>query len=104
MAGKLALAKNVKHAVLDAGISTPSSKGRVYAALKGAVDAGVKVPLSEAIFPSEERISGIHISNYMNSSKSANQFSSYKKAGLSAEKVKGQVNSVKVKITGAKNG
>lgn len=102
LAGKLALTKNVKQAVLDVGMNKPSSNGRIYSALKGVVDAGIEVPLSEDILPSEERISGGHISSYMNSAKASNQFSSYKKAGLSAEKVKELFNTVKANISGEK--
>lgn len=82
LAGKLALAKNVKEAVLDVGMNKPSANGRIYAALKGVVDAGIKVPLSPDIFPSEERINGNHIT----------------------DKVKEQFMTVKTNIAGDKNG
>jgi large subunit ribosomal protein L18 len=104
LAGKLALAKNLKEAVLDAGVSKPSGSGRVYAALKGVIDSGIKVPSGDGIFPPEERLSGLHISSYMGSSKSANQFSLYKKMNTSPEKMKEIFSSVKTKITGGKNG
>ncbi len=56
-AGKI----KVKEAVLDTGlyVSTPAS--RIYSALKGAVDAGLKIPHSEEILPKGERIRGDHI-------------------------------------------
>jgi len=61
-----ALAKQAKkaghnQAVLDIGLAASTSGNRVFAALKGMVDAGLKVPHSEHIFPSEERINGEHI-------------------------------------------
>lgn len=59
--GKLAKAKGAKSAILDLGLQTPIAGSRLYAALKGVVDAGVNVPSSDTIFPSEERISGQHI-------------------------------------------
>ena len=74
LAGKLATAKGVKTAVLDTGTSKPVSKGRVYAAMKGAIDAGLEVPAADTIFPSEDRISGKHLS----SDKAASMFTDTK--------------------------
>ncbi|MEM5834400.1 MAG: 50S ribosomal protein L18 [Candidatus Aenigmatarchaeota archaeon] len=63
--GKRALEKGIKEAILDLGLS-PSTKGsRIYACVKGALDAGLKVRVSEEVLPSEERIKGMHISNYL---------------------------------------
>ena len=61
MAGKIAREKGITEAVLDTGTSKPESKGRVYAAMKGVIDAGVSMNAPESIFPSEERISGAHL-------------------------------------------
>jgi large subunit ribosomal protein L18 len=62
---KKALEKGIKEAVLDMGLY-PSTKGsKIYAVVKGALDAGLKVPCSEEILPSEERIRGEHIKNYL---------------------------------------
>ncbi len=59
--GKLALKKNVSEAILDIGLH-PATKGSVlFAALKGAVDAGVKIPFQQDIVPSQERINGKHL-------------------------------------------
>lgn len=62
--GKLALSKGVKSAILDLGLQTPVKGSRLYAALKGVVDAGLKIPCSEDIFPSMDRIEGKHIASY----------------------------------------
>jgi large subunit ribosomal protein L18 len=62
-AGKEALAKGVREAILDIGLQTPIKGSRVYAVLKGIVDAGLDVPHSPDVFPSEERVGGEHISN-----------------------------------------
>ena len=60
LTGLLAGSKaSVKEAILDAGISKPSS--RVFAALKGFVDSGKIVPHSDEVIPSEERLNGAHI-------------------------------------------
>jgi len=50
--------------VLDIGLQASSSGSRIYAALKGIVDAGFDVPCSPEIFPSEERIRGEHVAEY----------------------------------------
>jgi large subunit ribosomal protein L18 len=63
MIGKKALEKNVNEAVLDIGLY-PSTKGnRIYALVKGVIDAGLKIPCDESVFPEEERICGMHIAN-----------------------------------------
>ena len=63
--GKKALKKDVKEAVLDSGLY-PSTKGsRIYAVVKGAVDAGLAIPVDEKVFPGEERIKGSHIAKHM---------------------------------------
>jgi large subunit ribosomal protein L18 len=60
--GKMALSKGVKEAVLDIGLYTSTKGGRMYAFAKGAIDAGLNVPCNEEMFPSEDRIKGLHIS------------------------------------------
>lgn len=61
LAGKRALAKGIDEAILDIGLHVPSKGGKVFATLKGAVDAGVFIPHSEDVLPSEERIMGSHL-------------------------------------------
>ena len=62
---KKALEKGIKEAILDMGLH-PSTKGsRIYALVKGAIDGGLKIPINEKILPSEERIKGLHIANYL---------------------------------------
>ena len=51
-------------AVLDIGLNRATPGARVFAALKGAVEAGLDVPHSEEILPSDERIKGAHIAAY----------------------------------------
>ena len=62
--GKKAVKAKVKEVVLDMGLQNNQAGSRIYATLKGAVDAGLKIPHSEDIYPSEERIKGDHIANY----------------------------------------
>ena len=62
LAGKRAEEKNIKEAVLDMGLQTSTKGSRIYAALKGVLDAGIDVPHSKDILPSDDRIRGKHIS------------------------------------------
>jgi large subunit ribosomal protein L18 len=59
LAGKKAIASGAKDAILYTG--TKRYTQRMAAALKGVVDAGVQVPVSEETFPSAERINGDHL-------------------------------------------
>lgn len=54
----------VKEAVLDLGLQTSVKGSRLYAVLKGAVDAGLNIPHSGDILPSKERLSGKHIADH----------------------------------------
>ncbi|MFZ3058888.1 MAG: 50S ribosomal protein L18 [Candidatus Methanoperedens sp.] len=53
-----------KEAILDTGLYHTTQGGRLFAALKGAVDAGLDIPHDPAIFPSDDRIMGKHIDKY----------------------------------------
>jgi len=61
LTGKKAKKKGITEAVLDSGLRTPTKGGRIYACVKGLVDAGIRVPVSEEVLPSMERIEGKHI-------------------------------------------
>ncbi len=61
-AGKMAIAAGVSSAVLDIGLANATPGNRRFAALKGLLEAGMDVPHSEDILPSEERADGQHIS------------------------------------------
>ena len=62
--GTKALAKKVQECILDLGMQSSVKKGSLFAALKGAIDAGLNIPHSENVFPEENRIKGEHIANY----------------------------------------
>jgi large subunit ribosomal protein L18 len=64
LAGKKAVKKGVKEAVLYNGVEPFVKGGRISAFAKGIVDAGVKVPLGEEALPSDERISGRDIAEF----------------------------------------
>ena len=59
LAGKKAIGKGAKDAILYTG--TRKYTQRVAAALKGVVDAGVKVPADLETFPPDDRINGDHL-------------------------------------------
>ncbi|MBC7128762.1 MAG: 50S ribosomal protein L18 [Thermoplasmatales archaeon] len=65
MAGRRAIEKGISEGVLDIGLQYPSRGGNLFSALKGLLDAGVEIPHSEEILPSEERIYGSHIDEKM---------------------------------------
>jgi len=62
--GKKMLALGISEGIADIGLHASTKGNRIYAAVKGVVDAGVDVPHSPEIFPTEERISGKHIKEY----------------------------------------
>jgi large subunit ribosomal protein L18 len=51
-------------AILDIGLNRATPGARVFAALKGAVEAGLEIPHGEDILPSDERAKGAHIAAY----------------------------------------
>lgn len=61
LAGKRAKEKGLSEAVLDIGLREPTRGAVVFAALKGALDAGIEVPHSEEMIPSQERLEGKHM-------------------------------------------
>ncbi len=61
LAGKLALQRDIKEAVLDIGRYPAVRGSRLFAALKGMLDAGVAIPHGEDIFPPEDRLKGEHL-------------------------------------------
>ncbi len=82
--GLRALKKGHKNGVLDIGLHSSRSGTRIYATLKGIIDAGMKVPHDPSIFPSDERIRGEHIA------KMPNHFDKIKKKILSEFAKKGE--------------
>ncbi len=64
-------------AILDVGLRQVTKGGRIYAALKGAVDSGLDIPHDPEIFPADEKITGKSIDKYRKSNISA-QFESAK--------------------------
>ena len=85
LCAKRALAKGVEYAILDIGLKSPIKGSKVFAALKGAVDAGLEVPHGDFIFPEDERIRGEHVAEYaesLDAEEVAKKFSKYFERGL----------------------
>ncbi|TKJ17445.1 50S ribosomal protein L18 [Candidatus Woesearchaeota archaeon B3_Woes] len=102
LVGKKAAKKGIKCAILDIGLGKSIKGGRLYASLKGVLDAGLNVPCSEDIFPSEDAVKGVHIANYaqklIKEGKYEKIFSSYVKKGIKAEDIPKYFEETKKKI------
>ena len=55
LAGKKSVEKGIKEAIFDLGFSNSIRGSRLYAALAGAIDSGLKIPFDQEILPSKER-------------------------------------------------
>ena len=56
--GKMAKEKKISEVILDLGMHRNVHKSRIYAVVKGIVDAGIKIPHSSEILPETEKIEG----------------------------------------------
>jgi large subunit ribosomal protein L18 len=65
--GKKAGQADIKEAIPDIGLHTSLPGAKIYAVVKGAIDAGMNVHCSEEMFPSEDRMQGKHIKNFTDS-------------------------------------
>lgn len=63
LAGTRAKAAGLTQAVLDLGRFVPTPGGRAFAALKGVLDAGVKVPHDPEVLPDTQRLEGEHLAD-----------------------------------------
>lgn len=104
LCGRKALGSNIKSAVLDIGLYRSTKAGRLYAALKGGVDAGLQIPFSEGVLPPEDRLRGGHISAYASKMKSEaheiykKTFTAYHRNKLAPEDLPKNFEEVKKKI------
>lgn len=64
LCGLKAKSKGIEEAILDIGLYPPTKGARIFAVLKGVLDAKVDVPHSEEKLPDEKRIKGEHIAKY----------------------------------------
>ncbi len=94
----------VDECVLDIGMQVPMQGGKIFAVLKGALDAGVSVSHGDGALPTEERIQGEHIAQYAAKLKSGKEsaykarFSGYIQKGISPEQLPAHFNQIKQAI------
>ena len=102
--GKKAIKAKVEEAILDIGIFRPIVNTKLFTVLKGALDAGLEIPHGENIFPSEDRITGKHVSDYASLLQSEDkeaykkQFSKLIKNGVDPTKIVQNFEATKKKI------
>ncbi|MDY6771506.1 MAG: 50S ribosomal protein L18 [Candidatus Nanohaloarchaea archaeon] len=72
LAGTRALEEGIEEAVVDIGLQNHQHGTRIYAAVKGLIDAGLAVNADEDIFPPDRRIRGEHIDEYRDTDVAAN--------------------------------
>jgi large subunit ribosomal protein L18 len=104
LCGYKALANGVETAFLDIGLHLPVKRSRIFAALKGLVDAGVEVPHSEEVLPEDSRIAGEHIAEYAGQLSEEpevyqQKFSNYLAKKIKPEKLPEHFAKIKDKIT-----
>jgi large subunit ribosomal protein L18 len=109
LCGLKASSKGIKEAILDIGLHSPSKGARVFAVLKGVLDAGVHVPHSEGKLPDEKRIKGEHIAEYAkilasNPEAYQSKFSQYIKQKVTPEDIPKHFAKVKADIIAAFKG
>ncbi len=103
----LAKKTDIKEAILDIGKRRSIHHSKLYAVVKGAIEGGLDVPASDAVFPSVERINGEHVKAYAETLKSENKekydkmFSGYLANGLKPEDLPANLADIKSKIIGA---
>jgi len=101
--GFRALDQGVKEAVLDIGLHQPTKGSRIFATLKGVLDAGVMIPFDKEKLPDQKRITGQHVAEYaklLSSSPEVYQkkFSAQLSRGLKPEEISAHFATVREKV------
>jgi len=104
LAGSRAKTKGLSEAILDIGLYARGAGSRIFAATKGALDAGLTIPQDKAAMPDEERIQGKHVVTYSKQIASEQEaykkrFSGYLKRKLKPEDLSDHFSEVQAKIT-----
>jgi len=104
--GNKAKKAKVLSGIADIGMQTSVKGSAVYAALKGAVDGGLQIPLSKEIVPAAARLKGEHIAQWAKTLKAKNPvqyerlFAKYLKNKLQPEDLPAHIEQVRQKIMG----
>lgn len=106
LCGLKAKSKGLEEAILDIGLYPPSKGARIFAVLKGVLDAKMNVPHSGEKLPDEKRIKGEHIAKYAESlapnvEEYQRKFSKYLEQKLQPETLPKHVAQVKAAMTAA---
>lgn len=104
--GRRARARGIEEAVVDIGLFRSVRGNRLYATVRGAIDAGLNIPVSEEVLPPEDRIRGEHVAEYAKKIKTERPesfrrlFSSMLSRGLDPEGIVSHFYEIKNKILG----
>jgi large subunit ribosomal protein L18 len=101
LCGKKSLIEGINEATLDIGLKSSIRGSKVFAVLKGAVDAGLNIPHNDKILPDDERINGTKLAEYtknLNDIELKQKFSQYLEKGLSPIDLPNHFEMVKNKI------
>lgn len=61
--GKTIIKQKLENPILDTGMNRVLHKNKIYAFIKGIIDAGIKINCDKKLFPEESRIKGQHLKN-----------------------------------------
>ncbi len=103
--GFIAIKNNAKEAVFDLGFRAPVHGSIPFAALKGAIDAGMNIPHDEKALADPNRVSGKHIEEYvekLGEEEFNKRFSRYVKEGFDVKNISKKFEEVKEKISNKK--
>ncbi|MCI4435469.1 MAG: 50S ribosomal protein L18 [Ignisphaera sp.] len=64
LAGLRARKMGIKHAIPYIGLHRPIKGSKIFAVIKGVLDAGVEVPVDKEMLPDDDRIKGVTIAEY----------------------------------------
>ncbi len=78
LAGEKAQGK-ISGAVADIGLHSPTKGAKVFAAIKGAADAGLKITCGTEKLPTEDKITGKHLGEYLKKADLTQNFEQVKK-------------------------
>jgi large subunit ribosomal protein L18 len=104
LAGRRAKAAGVTETNLDIGLYARGAGSRIFAAAKGALDAGLSIPHDKSAMPIQERIEGKHVVSYSKQLSSEpevykKRFAAYLKHKLKPEDLSDHFSQVQAKIT-----
>jgi large subunit ribosomal protein L18 len=101
IAGFKALKTGIYTAYLDIGLKRPTKGSKVFAVVKGAIDAGLNVPCDSDVIPPPERLNGGSISKYakeIEPEEYEKLFSIYLRRGIRPELLSEHFDEIKKKI------